>query len=203
MKITSKEAYKLADDSASHYHGAALLVLKRLIKLTYNPKIDDPQRQIKGKNVGQLMRAAGVGERQLGRVLDHLSDVLEFERYGRKIDFRLNLEPLSKLASEGTGFRKDREHRTQKARETRAAIRQTGQNTLAGLVAIANALFGPVQRKPILELFPKADPAYVKTVLDKARAAEGREPWIPKPDYVHVYVAGQLVEETLLPAVAA
>jgi hypothetical protein len=199
MKITQKEAYKLAENNAPlKYRGSALVILKKLVHLTYNPQIDDPQRQITNKSVRSLMRAANVSERQFERIIVSLSDVLECERHGGKIDYRLNLEPLAKLEHDETARRKDREHRTQKAREKRTEKRENVQNTLAAAIAIARFILSPIESKPVAT--PKADPAYVKSVLDKAREKEGREPWIPKPDYVCVYQAGQLVSDKTVAA---
>lgn len=193
MKITLKGASKLVAEAAPcKYRGSALAILEKLVRMTYNPKIDDPQRRITNKGIGPLMRAAHVKERQFYKSLAEMSEVLEYERHAGKIDFQLNLAPLAELnpdAERETAAKKSRERKTDWARKSKAAKREQRDSSLSAAIAIARFILSPLESVPT----PKADPAYVKSVLNKARAAEGREPWIPQPDYVRVFQGGQLV----------
>jgi hypothetical protein len=127
MKINLKEAYRLVAEAAPYkYRGSALAILEKLVRMTYNPKIDDPQRRITNKGIGPLMRAAHVKERQFYKAMVQLSDVLEYERHEGKIDFKLNLASLAELDPEAEreqAEKQNRQRKTKWARETRAENR--------------------------------------------------------------------------------
>jgi hypothetical protein len=139
MKITQKEAYKLVAEAAPcMYRGSALSILGKLIKMTYNPKIDDPQRWMRDKGIGPVMRAGHVKERQFNKALKQLSAVLEYERHDGKIDYKLNLAPLAELnpdAEREKAEKKSKAYKTKWATEKRAEKRSRLYEGLGLMVA--------------------------------------------------------------------
>jgi hypothetical protein len=139
MKITQKEAYRLVKDAApSKYRGSALAILEKLVRMAYNPKIDDPQRRITDKGIRPLMRAGHVKERQFHMALSQLSEVLDYDRHGGKIDFQLNLAPLAELnpeAEQEKAEKKNRERKTEWARKNKADKRNRFHEGLGLMIA--------------------------------------------------------------------
>jgi hypothetical protein len=139
MKITLKEAYKLVAEAGPYkYRGSSLAILEKLVRMTYNPKIDDPQRRMTDKGIGPVMRASHVRERQFYKAMSQLSDVLEYERHDGKIDFQLNLAPLKELnpeAERAIAEKKNREHKTEWARKSKAEKRSRLHDGLSLMIA--------------------------------------------------------------------
>jgi hypothetical protein len=139
MKITFKDACKLVAEAGRYkYRGSSFSILEKLVRMTYNPNIDDPQRRITDKGIGPLMRAAHVRERQFYKAMSSLSEVLEYERHDGKIDFQLNLSPLTNLNPEAEreiAEKKNRERKTEWARKSKADKRSRLHNGLSLMIA--------------------------------------------------------------------
>jgi hypothetical protein len=196
LKLSRKDAHKLVNEVGPRmFSDNAVRILEKLIKSTFHRTVDDAHRQV---TIGftPVLKAVHIQERQVMRILqEQLRDVLQFERKAKKITYTLNLEPLKTFEAESekqfeAASQKAREKRTRAATAKRAANKEQRDTAVTAAIAIARFILSPPESKPVPT--PKADPVYVKTVFDSARTKEGREPWIPKPDYVRVYEAGQL-----------
>jgi hypothetical protein len=197
MKLPRKDALKLVNSVGPRlFTDNAVRILEKLIKGTFHKTIDDAHREA---TIGftPVLKCVHIQERQVMRILqEQLHDVLQFERKAKKITYTLNLESLIAFEADAekqfqAASKKVKENRTANARKKRAENRSRLNGELAAAIAIARFILIP-DAKHVPAPTPKADPAYVKTVFDKARAAEGLEPWLPKPDYVRVCEAGQL-----------
>jgi hypothetical protein len=153
MQISQKAAYRLVAEAAPYrYRGSALAILGKLVRMTYNPKIDDPQRQITDRGIGPLMRAGHVKERQFYKAMAQLRDVVQYERHDGKIDFKLNFEPLAAIDTDTereNARDASRKRRTEWARKTKADKRTRLHASLS--LMIAAGVYGRILPKNVFE----------------------------------------------------
>lgn len=121
--MTRNEARKLIKSRApSKYPTSTENLLIKLVDLTYRPKEagdDDAERPIK-TTANALAKAARVGEKQLGRIIEQLvSDgiLIDVQRHRNTITCRASYAPLALLADYG--------HAREEATEKRNADRAT------------------------------------------------------------------------------
>ena len=129
-KLTRSEGRKLIKNNAqTAYSNTVVLLLLKMVDLTYRKDQDDVQRPI-DTSTTNLMKSVAVGPKQLGRILKGLiaADILkDFSRSGHHVSCQLNLEPLQLLEpyvdKQKTAKKKKDAERSEKAREQRAAQR--------------------------------------------------------------------------------
>jgi len=139
--MTKKESRTLLQDHAPNkYHSTIILLLKRLVDLTYNPKVDEVEREMR-KRLTTVQRGVGVRTRQFLNLLDTLKHdgILEYRREEGMLTYKLNLKPLAGLPNESDTTKERNSDRAAKARAQRAAKRDRNTNALALLIAAAAA----------------------------------------------------------------
>lgn len=131
--MTRNEARKIIRaHTQTKYSNSVLLLLLKLLDLTYRKDKDNPERQIEA-TAASLMRAAGIKHRQLLNIITQLSadGVLLEVRNGKHVSCRLNLEPLMDLEAYSDKHKADKkqqdEARTKRARDKRQQIRELSQ----------------------------------------------------------------------------
>lgn len=132
--MTRNEARKIIKThTQTRYSNSVLLLLLRVVDLTYRKDKDNAEREIE-TTTASLMRAAAVGDKQLGRIIDRLSadGVLSgVERSQRHVTCHLNLEPLTRLKAYGADQKTEKKakaaDRARKAREQRQKYREVDQ----------------------------------------------------------------------------
>ena len=138
MSATRNEARKIIKNhSPTKYSNSVVLLLLRIVDLTYRKDKDNAEREVQTSAIS-LLKAAAVGEKQFGRILDQLTqdDVLkDVHRAGKKITCCLNLEPLKQLEQYGV------KHETQKKEKAadRAAQARDQRQKLKDANRAANA----------------------------------------------------------------
>jgi hypothetical protein len=131
--MTRNEARKIIKThTQTRYSNSVLLLLLKIVDLTYHKDKDNAEREIETTAVS-LMRAAGVKPRQFLNILTQLSEdgVLLNVSNGRHVSCRLNLEPLTQLEAYSDKHKAEKraqeEARTKAARERRKTIREIEQ----------------------------------------------------------------------------
>jgi hypothetical protein len=158
MAVTRNDARKLIKTHApTKYSNSVVLLLLRIVDLTYRKDKDNAEHFVETP-AASLMRSAAIGDKQLGRIFDQLSDddVLQnIERRAGRVSCRLNLEPLKELEPYGDKQRAEKKAndaaRSQKAREKRTAIREFNEMD----AKVGNALNADLCEKTLKEALLK------------------------------------------------
>jgi hypothetical protein len=166
VTITLKEARKLVRENGPRkYRGSVLTVLQKLVEMTFSPQKDDPHRKMLDRSANTVRRSVRVQERQFRKILDQLRDVLKYERHDGKIDYQLDLEPLTKLgpdSSSEAAAKKSRQYRTQWARDARTDKRSRLQDGLS--LMIACGVGGGILPQSVFE--KRTEPDVTESILD-------------------------------------
>ena len=128
--MTRSEARKIIKThTQTKYSNSVVLLLLKLVDLTYRRDQDDVGREIETTTTN-LMRAAGVKHRQICNILKQLVNdgiLIDVQHTARKVSCRLDVEPLLLLEPFGDKQKAEKKkqdaERSQKAREQRAAQR--------------------------------------------------------------------------------
>jgi hypothetical protein len=131
--MTRNEARKLIKTNApSKYSNSIVLLLLRLVDLTYRKDKDNAALQITTTRAS-LLRAAAVERRQLDRILVQLEQegvLLELSK-GNNVTCRIDFSMIEVLPAFGETQRAEKQahnaDRAQKARDTRAATKLASQ----------------------------------------------------------------------------
>jgi hypothetical protein len=128
--VTRKEARDIIKNrTQTKYSNSVVLLLMKVLDLTYRKGQDDPGREIE-TTTANLMRAAGVKHRQIWNLIKQLGNdgvLVDVQHSFRKVSCRLNVEPLLLLEPYGDKLKAEKKQkdaeRSRKAREQRAAQR--------------------------------------------------------------------------------
>ena len=143
MSATRNEARKIIKNYApTKYSNSVVLLLLRIVDLTYRKDKDNAEREVQTGAIS-LLKAAAVGEKQFGRILDQLTqdDVLkDVHRAGKKITCCLNLEPLKQLEQYGVKHETQKKEkaadRAAQARDQRQKLKDASRDANAANVAL-------------------------------------------------------------------
>jgi hypothetical protein len=132
--MTRNEARKIIKSHApSKYSNSAVLLLLKLVDATYRKDKDNAERETE-TTTATLMRAAAIGDKQLRRILEQLTEdgvLLDVRRTAKHVTCHINLKALSVLPVFGDVQKADKkaqgEARTQAARERRQTVREISQ----------------------------------------------------------------------------
>jgi hypothetical protein len=129
--MTRNQARKIIKKNAqTKYNNSAMLILLKIVDLTYHPKKDIAERQIEATSAS-LMKAGKIGDKQLRNVLKQLAVdgvLTHLLKNGRHVSCQLNMTPLMELEPYSEVHKKQRKavnaDRASKAREAREAQHQ-------------------------------------------------------------------------------
>jgi hypothetical protein len=129
--------------AASRYSNSVILLLLKLVDLTFRKNKDSAETLIE-TTIASLLRAAAIEVRQLKRILDQLITdgvLTNVERGGGHLSCRLNLASIVDLPVYGDTAKVDRKaanaERSKAARERRQELREISQTVTASSAAVS------------------------------------------------------------------
>jgi hypothetical protein len=129
--MTYQQAKELVKErAASKYRGTALHLLQKLTNSLYSEqdKNADVEKKVVSKKAATMCGWLGIGDKQLGRLLDEVEEVHIVSRENGTVTYTMKLQPLKsaeKTITQAKRLKKERNaDRTKKARDQRKVLRE-------------------------------------------------------------------------------
>lgn len=149
--------------AASRYSNSIILLLLRLVDLTYRKNKDEAETLIE-TTTASLIRATHVGLRQVERILDELTTdgvLSNVERGGHNVSCRLNLAPIVGLPVYGDTQKADKKaadaERSRLARERRAQLKELARTEHAQTAALNLDMRDLIIKTELLKDMPEGE----------------------------------------------